>query len=403
MIVREATEADFPAVRDLVAAYDDEFWRRPFPPQPLPDEWLRDGRLLVAERDGKVAGVARGDLRHGLGRISFVYLLPEHRRHGLGSALVLDLLGFFRKHGAEYVTLGVDISNEDGAAVWRRLGFTEFSREMSAELDSLERRLGETSKEESFGSVHVQTDDQSTVAAAVERFVPRLFRSPATVVSAPRHGWVALYNDVASREPERLRRLGSELSHITGGVVLALGVEEDAVVRTIAFERGRLMDEYLSVPNHYGTLPPGRHRRASRQCPSAGAAHRRADGSDSKGGANRGIDRRAPACGRAARGAGEHPRHRGSRSRRRRGRSTRGSDQGRSPVKVPALGRAGTRRKQASGDLGHASPGTDAADYRVVGASTRRAAMASAEHIRVLFVAESRETFRESAPRGRGP
>jgi len=38
VIVREATEADFPAVRDLVAAYDDEFWRRPFPPQPLPDE-----------------------------------------------------------------------------------------------------------------------------------------------------------------------------------------------------------------------------------------------------------------------------------------------------------------------------------------------------------------------------
>lgn len=257
MIVREAAEADFPAVRELVAAYQDELWRRPFPPPALPDEWLTNGRLLIAERDGKIVGVARGDLRHGLGRISFVYLLPEHRRHGLGSALVRDLLGFFREHDAEHVTLGVDTSNEQGATVWRRLGFTEYSREMSAEVASLERRLGETSTEESFGSVHVQTDDQSTVAAAVERFVPRLFRSEATVVSMPRNGWVALYNDVASREPERLRRLGSELSHITGGVVLALGVEESAVVRSLAFERGRLMDEYLSVPNHYGTLPPG--------------------------------------------------------------------------------------------------------------------------------------------------
>jgi ribosomal protein S18 acetylase RimI-like enzyme len=257
VIVREAAEADFPAVRELVAAYQAELWRRPFPPPALPDEWLTNGRLLIAERDGKIVGVARGDLRHGLGRISFVYLLPEHRRHGLGSALVRDLLGFFREHDAEHVTLGVDTSNEQGAAVWRRLGFTEYSREMSAEVTSLERRLGETSTEESFGSVHVQTDDQSTVAAAVERFVPRLFRSEATVVSMPRHGWVALYNDVASREPERLRRLGSELSHITGGVVLALGVEEGAVVRSLAFERGRLMDEYLSVPNHYGTLPPG--------------------------------------------------------------------------------------------------------------------------------------------------
>jgi ribosomal protein S18 acetylase RimI-like enzyme len=257
VIVREAAEADFPAVRELVAAYQDELWRRPFPPPALPDEWLTNGRLLIAERDGKIVGVARGDLRHGLGRISFVYLLPEHRRHGLGSALVRDLLGFFREHGAEHVTLGVDTSNEQGAAVWRRLGFTEYSREMSADVASLERRLGEGPKEQSFGSVHVQTDDQSTVVAAVERFVPRLFRSPATVVSAPRNGWVALYNEVASREPERLRRLGSELSHITGGVVLALGVEEDAVVRSLVFERGRLMDEYLSVPNHYGTLPTG--------------------------------------------------------------------------------------------------------------------------------------------------
>lgn len=257
MIIREATAADFPALRELVAAYQDELWRRPFPPPALPDEWLSDGRVLVVERDGRVAGMARGELRHGLGRVSFVYLLPEHRRHGLGSALMKDLVGFFREHGAEHVTLGVDTSNVEGTAVWRRLGFTEYSREMSADLASLERRLGEGPKQESFGSVHVQTDDQNAVAAAVKRFVPRLFRSPATVVSAPHNGWVALYNEVASREPERLRRLASELSHITGGMVLALGVEEDAVVRSIAFERGRLMDEYVSVPDYYGPLPPG--------------------------------------------------------------------------------------------------------------------------------------------------
>jgi ribosomal protein S18 acetylase RimI-like enzyme len=257
VIVREATEADFPALRELVAAYQDELWRRPFPPPTLPDEWLTEGRVLVAERDGRVAGMARGELRHGLGRVSFVYLLPEHRRQGLGSALMRDLVVYFREHGAEHVTLGVDTSNEDGVAVWRRLGFTEYSREMSADLASLERRLGEGPKKASYGSVHVQTDDQNAVVAAVERFVPRLFRSPATVVSAPRNGWVGLYNEVASREPERLRRLGSELSHITGGIVLALGVEEDAVVRTIVFERGRLMDEYLSIPEHYGPRPPG--------------------------------------------------------------------------------------------------------------------------------------------------
>jgi hypothetical protein len=42
-----------------------------------------------------------------------------------------------------------------------------------------------------------------------------------------------------------------------GAVVLLLGVEEGQVVRFVLFERGRVMDEYLSVPEHHGELPPG--------------------------------------------------------------------------------------------------------------------------------------------------
>jgi hypothetical protein len=82
-----------------------------------------------------------------------------------------------------------------------------------SEIAPLEERLGEKPAGESFGSVHVQTDDQAGIARAIERFVPRLFRSRATVVSAPRNGWIGVYNDVASREPDRLRRLAGELSH----------------------------------------------------------------------------------------------------------------------------------------------------------------------------------------------
>jgi hypothetical protein len=39
--------------------------------------------------------------------------------------------------------------------------------------------------------------------------------------------------------------------------VIALGVEHQAVVRYVALERGRVVDEYLSVPEYYGALPPG--------------------------------------------------------------------------------------------------------------------------------------------------
>jgi ribosomal protein S18 acetylase RimI-like enzyme len=255
--VRLATEADGPILRGFFDAYVDELWRRPFPPGAPPDEFLGEGHVLVAERDGDVVGMARGELRHGLGHVNFVYVRPEDRRAGLGKALLRELGAHFRRSGVEHVTLGVDTSNEDAFAVWRRLGFVEYARDLTTSLDALERRLGTGDERESYGSVHVQTDDQGAVAAALERFVPRLFRSPATVVSAPRSGWVAVYNEVASREPPRLRRLAAELSHITGGVVLALGVEQGAVVRSLAFERGRLMDEYVSRPDHYGPLPPG--------------------------------------------------------------------------------------------------------------------------------------------------
>jgi hypothetical protein len=54
-----------------------------------------------------------------------------------------------------------------------------------------------------------------------------------------------------------LRRLARELSDRMGSVTLLLGVEREELVRMILFERGRIVDEYLSVPEFYGPLPPG--------------------------------------------------------------------------------------------------------------------------------------------------
>jgi hypothetical protein len=105
--------------------------------------------------------------------------------------------------------------------------------------------------------VHVQTDDQAAVEKAVVRWAPRVARTAATVVSAPENGWIGVYDEVAGTEPDRLRKLASELSYVISGVVVALGIERGVVVRLIAFERGQMMDEYLSVPEYYGALPPG--------------------------------------------------------------------------------------------------------------------------------------------------
>jgi len=42
-----------------------------------------------------------------------------------------------------------------------------------------------------------------------------------------------------------------------GAVVIAVALELDQVVRLIALDRGGIVDEYLSVPEFYGPLPPG--------------------------------------------------------------------------------------------------------------------------------------------------
>ena len=44
---------------------------------------------------------------------------------------------------------------------------------------------------------------------------------------------------------------------MTGSVVIELAVEQGRFVRLAAFERGSLLDEYLSVPDAYGELAPG--------------------------------------------------------------------------------------------------------------------------------------------------
>jgi len=109
----------------------------------------------------------------------------------------------------------------------------------------------------SHGSVHLQTDDQNAVVQLVSRLVPRVFRSSGTVVSAPRNGWVTVYDEVIDREPHQLARLGRELSNASGLVVFTIGIEKGKVVHYIALERGRTLDEYVSVPEFRGPLPPG--------------------------------------------------------------------------------------------------------------------------------------------------
>ena len=255
MNVREATQADLPVLAELVAAYLDEHWARPYPPPP-PGPYLQQGHIVVAEADGEIVGMAKGELRDGLGHVSLVYLKPDARGRGGGNDLVRDLVSHFREQGLAHVSLNVELPNDEALAYWRRLGFTDYRRSLLTDLESLERRLTGRGVE-STGSIHLQTDDLGAVEKAVVRWVPRVVRSKSSVVGPPRNGWIGVYDDAAAGQPEQLRRLASELSYVSGGVVVALGVEQGEVVRLVAYDRGRVADEYLSLPEYYGPLPPG--------------------------------------------------------------------------------------------------------------------------------------------------
>ncbi len=90
-----------------------------------------------------------------------------------------------------------------------------------------------------------------------QKYLPRIGRSERTTSRSRANGWVRVDDELCSRDPKALRRLGRELSLALGAIVLTLGIEEGAVVRFILWDRGGIADEYASVPEHYGPLPPG--------------------------------------------------------------------------------------------------------------------------------------------------
>jgi GNAT superfamily N-acetyltransferase len=256
VIVREATGADHAAVMELLRAYMDELWQRPFPPGPLDPGTLTGKLVLVAEEEG-VVGAAFGDVAvpDRPAHLNFVYVRAERRGEGIGRELVRAFVLAAAAAGAEHVVLDVDTTNEPAQALWRRFGFVEFARRLVAALPALVERL-EARGGATFGSAHVQTDDLGGVDRAVRIFVPRLGRSAGTAVVPPRNGWIGVYDELCGREPELLRRLARELSD-RFGVAVAIGVEAGQAVRYVLFDRGRMVDEYLSVPEFRGPLPPG--------------------------------------------------------------------------------------------------------------------------------------------------
>ena len=262
--VRPATEADIETLKELWLAFDRE---HPSPEYEDVDEavelseveeYVREHVALLAENGEVVAGFVLARMRGGRhGWISDLYVSPDLRRGGAARRLVRDAAAALRGQGAEVIELDVRPWNEEARTVYERWGFRESKLTLATKADELETRLSQDAPAPSQGLVFAQTDDEARVTKAVRAYVPRLGRSGRTDIHPPANGWIAVDDELCSSDPALLRRLAQELSYRTGGVVLTLGVEEEAVVRYVLFDRGSVADEYCSLPEYHGPLPPG--------------------------------------------------------------------------------------------------------------------------------------------------
>ena len=266
MNVRRAVPDDLEAVSELWREFDHEV---PPPTHEGPadvEKELREVAEIIASEvafvaeddDGKPIGFALARARApGFGTLTDLYVTRDHRRSGIGTELMREVLSAFRALRVEQLDLEVLASNAGARSLYARWGLRDEVIVMTGAVADLEARLG-SQETSSFGSIHLQSDNLSVVEQAVRQFVPRLpGHSRGSLIAPPRNGWITVYDDVCDRDPEMLRRLARELSDRTGAVTCVLGVEREELVRMILFERGRIVDEYLSVPEFYGPLPPG--------------------------------------------------------------------------------------------------------------------------------------------------
>jgi hypothetical protein len=227
-VIRRATEADAALVQELSQAFDAE------------GDFQPDASLL-ADEDGIVS------LRRN-GVVDVLYVRPEARGKGVGKDLVRAAADWAHQQGADRLELVVPENNAEALHLYERLGFATVERRLAAPTAGL---VAAQADGPTFGVVHVQTDDVDKV----RRDAVKVLRTEPEVEA--RGGWVHVRSDATDGDPDRLKSLAKELSYTSASVVLALGVEHGAVVRYNLFDRGADVDEYLSVPEFYGALPPG--------------------------------------------------------------------------------------------------------------------------------------------------
>ena len=262
MTIRHATDADRELVRSLWQEFVGEV-------DDCPPRRTRAGRqrarrssaaldangLFVAERDGEPVGFASaGSTGHRVRRRSLRARAraPARHRKRSSSAVVENM----RTRGAE---VSPPEREPRRAPFYERLGFREESRKLVLSLEVRERRQRQLVRRDARPERRPGRDrarGPPVRAAAARRLAGSLISPPRERLDRDLRRRLRARSDDAA--PARARELCDRM----GAVVLALGVEQDEVVRFVLFERGSIVDEYLSVPEHYGAAAARRRGRA---------------------------------------------------------------------------------------------------------------------------------------------
>src|SRR5438876_3527925 len=199
MIIRPATTNDQELIRELWTEFEAELPEPEYLRESWEDAWsdlsqtVREGVALVAEEDGRALGFVfcvLGDRGRRTAHITDIYVRPEARHRGIGRALLAELVEPARDAELEHVSLEVLVRNADARRLYERLGFAPVDIFMVAPLGPFADRVAGGERPASYGSLHVQTDDEAGVERAVTQFMPRVGHTDWTEVAATRNGWV---------------------------------------------------------------------------------------------------------------------------------------------------------------------------------------------------------------------
>ena len=262
---------------------------------PPPD--IGDGRRLPG-RGRRRRRRPREDRRpeHTARRTShLVHVRPRARRQGVAKALLRELRrtregrwradDLARRHARQ----------RPARTVWRRLGFEDVSALMARPHRRARAAASSTLRHGESSRIDARADRRRGLGRAGDRAVPAAARGAESCDSAT----------AGSASPTRARPRSRGARPLRPGAVRAArrghrrARAGGPVVRFRLYERGRMVDEYLSVPTFYGAAAEGRRARARGEPDARRAPDRRRPRRGPARRAHRRLARRA-AAGRGA-------------------------------------------------------------------------------------------------------